>query len=475
MKFYTIGVDITSKDIRAVKVERSWDKRLKIVAFAQLPVSGKEDTLSKIKELEGMPAFREGRFIINFPASVCSFQFLSFPFSSHRLIEQALPSELETRIPFRLNEMVWDYKVFHRPEGGSHVFVMLVPRKVLHDYLTYAAVFDPRRREVDISSFSQVACLMGKGKDKEGVFLSLDSDFVTMVFFAGGELIQFRCFPKGDEKAFLDNLKIGWETFLLWTGSSKKVVDMFVSTQEEDPAHWEILKSFSGCRIHMVDLSSYLKVEIEGSLKANWSGTIYNEALALAVRPFFSKTKGFCLLPPNVTAPGYNWTKKQVKSAICLIGLIFLMMLVELMLNSNVLDKRIELERKEIRTLVSDVSGELSHSPSPLALLKGKLEDAKNVSEMIKTVVAEPSFLSILHDISTLPPPETQFVLHSLTYSRGKVLLKGEAKDFSAVEKVRGNLSHSSLFSRVNILNSRVEQEGQRISLEMEIYLRKGI
>jgi len=68
------------------------------------------------------------------------------PFRDRRRLDQTVPFELESQVPFGLDDVVVDYQVVHRDRTGSSVLAALVQRKDLEDHLAVlaAAGLDPK-------------------------------------------------------------------------------------------------------------------------------------------------------------------------------------------------------------------------------------------------------------------------------------------------------------------------------------------
>jgi len=67
------------------------------------------------------------------PGDQVSLRTFFLPFRDRRRLDQTVPFELESQVPFALDDVVVDYQVVHRDRTGSSVLAALVQRKDLED------------------------------------------------------------------------------------------------------------------------------------------------------------------------------------------------------------------------------------------------------------------------------------------------------------------------------------------------------
>ena len=67
-----------------------------------------------------------GQVVVSVPASLCSIRTLSLPFSDERRLSQVVPYEVESQLPYPLDEVVIDYQILHMKEGRSRLLIAAV-------------------------------------------------------------------------------------------------------------------------------------------------------------------------------------------------------------------------------------------------------------------------------------------------------------------------------------------------------------
>jgi len=130
-----ISLEVTGHDFKAAVVE---------AGFRDYQVEGfhkRELTLDG-----GSPAEQLGRFIAEvggeaetvvyaLPPDAVTWRTLTLPFRDQRKLAQTVPFELESNVPFALDDVVVDYKVLHRDRAGTTVLAALSPKAEVERHL----------------------------------------------------------------------------------------------------------------------------------------------------------------------------------------------------------------------------------------------------------------------------------------------------------------------------------------------------
>ena len=83
------------------------------------------------------------------PGDAVTHRILELPFSDRKRLDQTVPFELESHLPFELEETVIDFQVLDTgADGASHVLAVSAPKTAVREHLAMlaAAGIDPRAR-----------------------------------------------------------------------------------------------------------------------------------------------------------------------------------------------------------------------------------------------------------------------------------------------------------------------------------------
>lgn len=237
-----LGLDIGSSAIKGVRIAQGF-RGLRLLDAFERKVSRKEEgdlledaplTAGQIETLKGMVAegfIRPGEMIsVSLPGHLVSTRKMSLPFTDPKKLKQVVPYEMESHLPYDLEEIEIDYQVLATEEGRgqeqskaaneaeariSHLLVSTVPKTVLRKYLQglQSVGIDPAWVSIDaiaLKTFSQYFLdippeekgNLGQGPDS-GAHLMIDVGAAKTVlsFIQGGRLNGARTIPMGGDLA----------------------------------------------------------------------------------------------------------------------------------------------------------------------------------------------------------------------------------------------------------------------------------
>jgi general secretion pathway protein L len=164
-----VGLDLGSYSIKVVHVQaRGRGSEFEVVAFDEEPVpppfeneDGQVAPLAErqqvaLKELSGRGMLKGDVVVTGLPGDAAAVRTLRFPFADARKIQQTLPFELESEIPFDIDDVVVSWAVLGRAlavdtEGEHDVLVAYARRELVVEHLAMLQEVgvDPRHVEFD--------------------------------------------------------------------------------------------------------------------------------------------------------------------------------------------------------------------------------------------------------------------------------------------------------------------------------------
>lgn len=141
------GIDIGSSSVRAVKLVRTQDSiKLADYDIRELSYLGREDEriLEAVRKaligLAGRKSLIGEKVFISIPGAVCFQRIVKIPPCPLSKVPELMKYEAQQQIPFKLNEVVWDYQLVSSPEDvseGRRVVLFAVKRSVLEPILRF--------------------------------------------------------------------------------------------------------------------------------------------------------------------------------------------------------------------------------------------------------------------------------------------------------------------------------------------------
>jgi general secretion pathway protein L len=153
----TVGLDLGHDSIKRVRLRSSF-RTVEVVDFTCIPIPIDErpylarlaDALAKLED--GRPT---DLLATALPGDEVSIRLVTLPFSDRKRIEQTIGFELESQVPFALDDVVYDYlPAGSAPDGGSRLLVALCQTERLGNWLSALAEIDMDPRLIGPESLS---------------------------------------------------------------------------------------------------------------------------------------------------------------------------------------------------------------------------------------------------------------------------------------------------------------------------------
>lgn len=120
-----IGLDIGARTVKAAVFERGF-RGLELSGFARTEFDpGDPEGLHRaLEELGGRVGAPGATVVARLPGDLVLLRFLQLPIADARKLEQVVPFELESQVPWELDELVVDHTIVRKSEdGGAHILV----------------------------------------------------------------------------------------------------------------------------------------------------------------------------------------------------------------------------------------------------------------------------------------------------------------------------------------------------------------
>lgn len=191
------GIDTGSWRVRIAAVEGSF-RRWEVRDAAQVPVATAPDGTALVADaLQSLraeePGWEAADKVAAFPLDHGVVRLVRLPFSDRNAIARALPAEVESQVPYDLEDMTLGIRVIDTREGQSRTAVFIAPKDGLRGRIDGlgAAGAEPRLLCFDADALSAYA--------DQGVQVVVDIGHrrTVMALCQGGQLLAARLVPSG--------------------------------------------------------------------------------------------------------------------------------------------------------------------------------------------------------------------------------------------------------------------------------------
>jgi Tfp pilus assembly PilM family ATPase len=502
-----VGLDIGPHTIKAVLFTPKGLTGGRILAARTLDINacgGIEPALKKLTAED--KSFSNTPCLVCLPPADVMFRQVSLPFHDDNKIRKTLAFELEPLIPQAVDEVVADYLTI--PRDG--LLVAALTKKIIRDCIEKVEVNLGNVSIIDISSTALASqILAGKTSAACGVILDIGAGSTAASFYENGAIVQIRSLAFGGEqitaalaqdlsveKDAAEQLKINSD-YPASCATVDAVCRHFCSelkntieymklngSLQNDPAHITItgggalfvvlqkeLETSFSLPLEVLDLIRMKQLEIEENIRHECPPQIMNTAIAAAMRAFAGR-KSFNFRQGELAAKNVRFNLKgQIKWAAVVAGIIFLLAIVNQVLDYSLKTKRLDSIKKQISLIFKKDSPETKIMVDPVQQLKTKLAEDKKTFGFYKGDTGI-TVLNILKEISSLISPSLDIVITTLSYENSIVSIKGEAKKTDDISTVRNELLKSRYFKDVTMGSTSLAKDGGKVDFDLRIELK---
>jgi len=495
-----LGVDITEDSITAVLVKSGLQGH-RIIACAAVSVRKSGSREAAMAELLEQIKPEGAECICAIPADRLSYRNLSLPFKDKKKIRQIIAFELETMIPFPIDDLLVDFTIAGRSPERADILAAAVKRSFLADFLAFFENQGVAPEVVEIRSVPVVSWLLGQATTPDnGLFLDISPESATIILFLekrivlirkvsiGGEKNKGKADDNGKDISAPDKSEIETDetVFMSFCKTVQNTLMAFVDQTDEErrpekvfitgravylPHIVEILGRFLGLPVEGIDLCSDPRIQIDEKLVSNWKPALMDNALALAIR---ESGKG----------PGFNFRReefeikrqflkfgKELRTGISFLIVILTLLITDLGVDYYGLKKRYQLLDGEVRAIFSETLPEVQRVVDPVQQMRVKVNELKKTAGSLAGIGIERKVLDLMGDISQRVPNNLSVKVNQMIIDQEAIQMRGTTDTFNTVDTIKKGLDSSTYFAEVAISSANLDRTGQAVRFEIRMQL----
>ncbi len=505
-----LGLDIGASALKAVLLSRGFRGGYRLLAFRQVDVAAAGGLAEALGDLFADATFRGAVCVTALRSGALSYRSLNLPFRDHRKIRQTLPFAIEPLIQTTIDDIFIDYTLSGRA-GQTKIFAALAPRTLVGERTTLLAPYVRETAVIDIDAVPLAARLMEQPDFPETALVVDIGARETVAVFADQErIIHIRNFPFGGESvtaALAEFMKSGLPEaeavkrsgeiapdaatvsreqcgrlltelkntgeYLLWQGSLTRPPGRIFLTGggSRTPGLAEGLAELFAVPVERTDLAAAEGIEIDETLRQGWDAALMDQAFALAARPM-AKGRGFNFRQRASEArAGYGELRNRLKKAAIAALVILILAGVEIGLDDTAARLRLAALKQDITAEFKKSYPEATRIVDPVAQLKGKIAEARKLSAGMGDAASAATVLDLMKELTGLLPAD--LLLTSFNLDGEVIGLKGETRNFDAVDTIKKALANSKYFKSVAIGSTSMIKQGNAVEFDLKITLKK--
>lgn len=400
------------------------------------------------------------RCISAIPAGSVSFRNKQVPFHDKKKIRQVLPFELETALPYPIEDMIVDY-IPCSAEGsskGTNLIAACVGQARVAAHLDVLQQFGLRPESIRISGLSIVKSVLASS-DAPDSFLVVDVDGDTCTLFA----------VAAGQVCYIRNLTLGKDRFDSFSQLGRDIQRTLLSIPSSSDAFTPDMVFLSGGTsgndIIRQALKDALKVTVNpvSAPKKCPSG-----AWALAMTEPGEGNLNFRRGAFSENKLWAEYKKDVIRTAAMLlfaIGAIGVNMGLDIHFRQN----RLEQLNKEIRTVFQSTFPGVKRIVDPLQQMRVKVAEAKKASQLAGVVSTPIHTIDVLYYISQQIPKSVDVNFDRLDISTGSAIITGHTATFNSVDNMKNRLERTPAFKKITIVSTSKDKTGKRVQFKLKI------
>ncbi|MFC1838701.1 pilus assembly protein PilM [Thermodesulfobacteriota bacterium] len=478
-----LGLKISDTHVAAAEV-LSGVKGKELLSCLGIPVEN-NDIESALKDIYSRIDHEVDRCIVSIPLSSTSFRNIRIPFKDDKKIRQALPFEIETLVPFPVDDMIFDYSIIDNI-NGANILTAGISKKNISGYLNilFNAGIDPDI--IDVNPVPSVAWILDQKEYPEnGLYLEICSEHQNIAVFQNRRIVIIRelsNYIKEDGENNLDMLNSALKTICIevegtihsYNSQGNDPVEVqrifFGGSASARPQIEEFLSDFFKVPAERVNIINELKPQTGSEIIRAYDPLFMENALAVALREQ-KKGRGFNFRRDEFKAKrSYIKTGPEFKKSAMLFALLFILLLFNTGIEFYFLNRKLnQVEQKYNEERIKRFPESINYK-YPHIQLKQQLAELENSSVQLPGGInPDQRIIDILKDISIRISGSLDVDVSSMVVDQDTVRITGETDSYNTVDGLKNRLEPSSLFTNVTISSANVDRTGQRVKFDLKL------
>jgi general secretion pathway protein L len=189
-----LALELDAHELKAALVETTF-RDYRVVGFYREPVAAADGSLAdQVRSFLQRHQLAANTVLSSLPGDLVTLRTFFLPFRDRKRLDQTVPFELETHVPFGLDEIVVDYHILHRDGAGCSLLAALVLRKDLEEHLAVltAAGLDPKVIDLAPLATLNVLNLVGNGLPTTFAYVGGNARRMTVALYRNRRLVGLR-------------------------------------------------------------------------------------------------------------------------------------------------------------------------------------------------------------------------------------------------------------------------------------------
>jgi general secretion pathway protein L len=491
-----LGIDIDSDSITAVQVEGGL-RGYSITGCGRVMIEQDGDLDKGLSALSERVDLSADTSMGSIPVEQISYRNLQMPFRDIKRIRQAITFEVETLVPFSIEDLIVDFTIIDQLDQ-SEVLAASVKRGHISHILSQLQGHGVDPELLDIRGVPIVLWLLKQdGIPDNGLLLEIGLKKGTMILFLNRRISLIRNFSFGNNamahalskmeakkrgsaqkpekiashfQPFCRNVQNTLHAFGFQVHKEVMPEKVFLTGEGSlYPDAEGALEGFLDMPVERVDVARDAKVQMNEATARVWSSATMDSALALAIRDS-KQGLGFNFRKDEFRIERRYFRLKRVfRNAAIFLIIIMSLLIADLGTEYYFLKKRYTMLDRQVTEVFRKTLPEVKRIVDPVQQMKVKISELKTSDLSLLGIGRREKVLDLLRDFSLRVPESLDVRIQSMVVDPENVQIKGETDTFNTVDIIKKGLEPSRYFSTVTISSANLDRSGKRVQFEMKL------
>ena len=481
-----LALELDPHELKAAVVETTF-RDYRVIGFYREPVAADDGTLSEqVRRFLDTHKLEANTVLTSLPGELVTLRTFFLPFRDRKRLDQTVPFELETQVPFGLDEVVIDYHILNRDRSGCSVLAALVRRRDLEAHLALlrGAGLDPKIVDLAPLATLNVLNLLGNELPETFVYVGGNLRRAVVALYRNRKLVGLRTLLLGEPA-------VATETEAVASGNGHPIgheesvaamvreIRWTLLALNGAPLDAELPCLVAGEGVQFDQVGQDLVAALDLQVRRLEDAGLRN--LPAALRPDltgFVSPLGLALreVVPN-DAVGVNFRQgefayhrgaDELRRALWRTGAVAAVMLALLITNTFMeyaqLVHRLELVNTQIRNVFTQTLPDVRRvTDDPLSQLEAETDAVQKRAQLLAGVVpqAGATAIDVARTISTAIPDSLKIDIDEYVMDPEGVRIKAKTDSFETADAVKQGLLNTHYFADVQVKDVKAGQDGK--------------
>jgi general secretion pathway protein L len=482
-----VSLEITDAELKAAVVQTSF-RDYKVAAFYRESLNGgAEEHIKRFLEQHAAP----GDTILSvLPGDRVTWRTFFLPFRDSKKLAQTVPFELESNVPFGLDEVVVDYQILRRDRVGTTVLAALVQKADLEQHLDLLQKSGADPKVIDLGPLATLNTLgLVPDLPPTCAFLDFGPHATTVAIYRERELAGLRTLTRGTPMAaavngggvpHLDDAEglvhdVRWTLLALNGAPLDDDMPCYLAGDTLTLDALEPLLAAIPLSLRRLDKLRLRNIDPTVGAQA----PAFSPSLGLALREVSpTNTIGVNFRRGEFTFHRSQQELRRALRSVVALGLAVLVLTVaDMIVKHQMLARQAAAVDAEIDKVYRAALGPgTPHVANPKAALQEETENLRHRVDLLSDVVPVSSATSIdiLRAAASAVPNNIRIDCEDYSMDPDEVRVNCNTESYDAVESIKAGLEKTGFFKEVAVKSAKGNPKGG-VDFRMNLRLNKNV